>query len=228
MIIDKWIDKGNEILFQMITHHHQDHWQATTHLKEKYDIPIALHPEFNSHFEVNKLLPDIILENKQVINLGMDKFNNIEWQLNVEFLPGHAKDHISLIDQRFGALICGDIIAGIGTVLIEDYEDYMKSLEYLKSLNITTIFPGHGPVIKNGKQTILDYIKHRRMRETMIFDFIKENKSNTLSKITREVYSNIPTSFLSIAEQQVKVYLEYFKKKELIEFDKINSYYYLI
>jgi glyoxylase-like metal-dependent hydrolase (beta-lactamase superfamily II)/8-oxo-dGTP pyrophosphatase MutT (NUDIX family) len=228
LIIDKWLEGGDEIMFQTITHHHEDHWQAALHLKDKYEIPIALHPNFNSNFENVRLPADITLTHNYEIDLGKDKYNNLDWKLNVLFLPGHANDHIAIIDQRFGAFICGDIIAGTGTVIIEDYDDYMNTLEYLASLNITTLFPGHGPIIKDGNKTIIDYIKHRKTREEMILNFLKISRFNTLSEITSNVYKDIPVSFHVIAEHQVRVYMDYFKKKNLVVYDEIQNSYELI
>ena len=44
----------------------------------------------------------------------------------------------------------------------------MDSLEKLKSLNPSTIYPGHGPVLNDAMATITGYIEHRIARERQV------------------------------------------------------------
>jgi glyoxylase-like metal-dependent hydrolase (beta-lactamase superfamily II) len=228
LIIDNWLDNGDEILFQVITHHHKDHWDASMHLREKYDLPIAFHREFNSYLNSEKLPHDIDLTDDYEIQLGMDSFSDLKWRIKVKNLPGHSKDHLVLLDQRFKALISGDIISGIGTVIIEDLDDYMNSLEYLRKENVSTIFPGHGPIITDGNKVINDYISHRKARGEMILQTLRNNIKITISEITKLVYKDIPTSFLIVAEEQVKIYLKYYERKKLVKYNEMKQVFELI
>jgi glyoxylase-like metal-dependent hydrolase (beta-lactamase superfamily II) len=223
LIIDNWLDNGDEILFQVLTHHHKDHWDASMHLREKYDLPIAFHREFKSYLNSENLIHDIDLTDDYEVNLGMDNFNDIKWKIKIKNLPGHSKDHLVLLDQRFNALVSGDIISGIGTVIIEDLEDYMNSLEYLRGVNVSTIFPGHGPIITDGSKVINDYISHRKVRGQMILQTIKNNRKITISEITKLVYKDIPESFLIVAEEQVKIYMKYFLRKNLVKYNEMRQ-----
>ena len=44
----------------------------------------------------------------------------------------------------------------------------MTSLEKIKSLNPSIIYPGHGPVLSDAMTTITGYIEHRMERERQV------------------------------------------------------------
>ena len=73
--------------------------------------------------------------------------------------------------------------------------------------------PGHGPVIYEGKQVILQYISHRNIRGEQILAFLRNNGEQTTLSITKQVYQDVPVSFLEIAHRQVEVYIKYFVEK---------------
>ena len=52
--------------------------------------------------------------------------------------------------------------------VFEELGPYMKSLEKLLSLGPGVLYPGHGPVVKDGAATIQHYLTHRRAREQQV------------------------------------------------------------
>ncbi|MCQ2056548.1 MAG: MBL fold metallo-hydrolase [archaeon] len=73
--------------------------------------------------------------------------------------PGHTSGSISIIDEISGALFSGDtvFIDGVGNTSHPTGSSRMlvNSLEKLHRLNITGLYPGHGPTIKkNGAMYI--------------------------------------------------------------------------
>jgi hydroxyacylglutathione hydrolase len=81
-----------------------------------------------------------------LINEG---FNLSEYGFEAKILhiPGHTKGSIGIITEQ-GDLISGDTFANTGKPQIApnayNYKELTKSFERLKSLNINTIYPGHG------------------------------------------------------------------------------------
>jgi ribonuclease/clavin/mitogillin len=51
----------------------------------------------------------------------------------------------------------------------------MNSLRKIKELNADTIYPGHGPVVKNAAERIDAYISHRNKRNEQILDVLKQS-----------------------------------------------------
>ena len=56
------------------------------------------------------------------------------------FIPGHAPGHIVLVDDHSMSAIVGDMVAGIGAIIIDpddagDMRAYMDSLRQLRELS---------------------------------------------------------------------------------------------
>ena len=126
----------------LLTHHHTDHWAGIPYLREELSIPVMAHQKTKELLQ-DQLTIDKVLKNEDVLNLGFDTKQR-EWKLEVVFTGGHSKDHITFLDKRFNALFAGDMVAGVGTVLVKDMAEYLKSIDLLLSKNIGIILPGHG------------------------------------------------------------------------------------
>ena len=65
--------------------------------------------------------------------------------------PGHSDDALCLYHAQAGFLVAGDTVrnflGGEWNPLLTDPAEYMLSMRRLFELRITTIFPGHGPLI---------------------------------------------------------------------------------
>ncbi|MHA1944135.1 MAG: MBL fold metallo-hydrolase [Candidatus Thorarchaeota archaeon] len=84
--------------------------------------------------------PDIFLKDRQYIaEFGFDA--------TVHHLPGHSKGSIGLLTAD-GDLFCGDVFTNVSmpkeSDLLSNRNDYIKSLERIQSLDIQTVYPGHG------------------------------------------------------------------------------------
>ena len=72
--------------------------------------------------------------------------------------------------------------------MFEDLHDYMKSLEFIKSLKPQIIYPGHGPIVKNPIQHIEMYISNRNKREQQILKTLSDHNPKSSSEIVELVY----------------------------------------
>jgi len=66
--------------------------------------------------------------------------------------PGHADDAILLHHAEAGFLVCGDTIrnffGGEWNPLVCDRNDERRTRALIRSLHVTVIFPGHGPILE--------------------------------------------------------------------------------
>jgi len=84
--------------------------------------------------------PDIFLED------GHD-LSEYGFDARVVHIPGHSKGSIGILTTG-GDLFCGDLLVNMNkpakNTLIDDSAELDASVERLKTLEIKTVYPGHG------------------------------------------------------------------------------------
>jgi len=162
--IFKFMDK-NCIKLKIIanTHGHPDHTCGNGLMKNKFNAAIAIHKNdapligplsrLNAeNFGFSNFSPpaDLLLQEGDLITFGKETLKVIE-------TPGHTRGSISLIGKD--KIFTGDtLFAGsIGRIdFPESSEKEMRlSLEKLETMQDNlTVYPGHGPTTKLGKEKI--------------------------------------------------------------------------
>jgi glyoxylase-like metal-dependent hydrolase (beta-lactamase superfamily II)/8-oxo-dGTP pyrophosphatase MutT (NUDIX family) len=210
--LDEMIAEGRRVKEIIITHLHPDHVGGVNALKAHLGgaVPVAAHrhtaealSELNSDVHVDRLIED-----GDVITLEGEP------QLSLKALhtPGHARGHLCFHDADRGALLTGDNIVGVGSVLIDPPEgnmrDYLNSLERMRSLpNLSVLFGGHGPAVATPYQKIDEYISHRLEREQNILDAVREGATDP-KQIVAKVYTDVNPKAYAMAERAVLAHLE--------------------
>jgi endoribonuclease LACTB2 len=127
------------------------------------------------------------------------------------FTPGHAPDHLCyyLVEEK--AVFTGDVVLGAGTTIIPDgtgdLGQYMDSLRRLLALDVETIYPAHGPVIRDAKGKIREYIAHRELRERQVMAALKEGPLE-VPAIVKRIYTDVPQFLHAAAAQSVRSHLK--------------------
>ena len=125
--------------------------------------------------------------------------------LRAVFSPGHTYDHMAFILEEEDAMFTADNVLGHGTAVFEDLAAYLSSLEKMRGLFHGRAYPGHGPVIGDGPSKILEYIRHRKLREDQVIQVLKSSKSSpgvdirsgkpenwTSMEIVKIIYKSVP------------------------------------
>ena len=195
----------------VLTHHHADHVGGALKLQETTGAKIAAHPLTQQllDFQVDELL-----------NEG-DVISTDAGFWKVLHTPGHAPGHICLRNAGIGTIIAGDMVAGIGTILIDppqgNLAEYLASLTRLRDLKPRLLMPAHGPVIENGEAYLNQYIEHRHERTRQIVSHLSEIPEANADELAQAIYAElVPLSFLPIAARQVTAHLEWLKQEGLI------------
>ncbi len=182
--------KGN-LIAVFYTHGHRDHLADEGLLKEAFDVPIwSASPT-----------ADRVLEDGEVLQLGSQNWT-------VLHTPGHHPEHLCLISDS--GLIAGDMVAGIGTILVPpgqgDMMTYIEQLERLLDLDPHLIFPSHGPVIPLPSRTLEHYIRHRSIRHDKVLATVEQGNSE-LDLIAKIAYQDTPNAHPGLAVDQTLSHL---------------------
>jgi glyoxylase-like metal-dependent hydrolase (beta-lactamase superfamily II) len=133
------------------------------------------------------------------------------WSLRVMHTPGHARGHVCVFEENSGSLITGDLMAGLGTIVIDPPEGHMAtyfdSLQRMRELPVSALFPAHGPVMANAKARIQEYIDHRLERERRILSAWDRGHREP-ADIVREVYTDVAPTMYALAERSVVAHWE--------------------
>jgi glyoxylase-like metal-dependent hydrolase (beta-lactamase superfamily II) len=125
--------------------------------------------------------------------------------------PGHAADHFCFLLDR--ACFTGDLILGEGSTIVGPREmggslaDYMLSLEKLRALDLTTLYPGHGPEVTDPEAKIAEYIEHRMMRERRLVAAL-ERGERSKAALLAEVWDDVPEQLRGAAAIAMQAHLE--------------------
>ena len=101
-----------------------------------------------------------ILEHGDIVDLGDRAFDAIH-------TPGHSPGGIALFERKTGILLSGDIVYD-GPLIDDAYhsnpDDYVRSLERLRSLKVSIVHGGHFPSFGPTRlgQVIAEYLDVRR------------------------------------------------------------------
>jgi glyoxylase-like metal-dependent hydrolase (beta-lactamase superfamily II) len=126
--------------------------------------------------------------------------------------PGHRFDHLCFYLQGQRTLFAGDLVAGVGTVVISppegDLIDYLHSLERLQGMAIAEIVPAHGPTISEPQAKLREYISHRMQRERQVLEALQAMpRGVTIPELVRHIYTDVDPALHPIAAHSVEAHL---------------------
>jgi glyoxylase-like metal-dependent hydrolase (beta-lactamase superfamily II) len=179
----------------LITHGHPDHVGGAATLRARLGIAIYA---FNRQ---GTPIADEEVADGTTFPIGDDRLRAIH-------TPGHSLDHLCYYLERGRTLFAGDLVAGAGTVVVDDMFDYLASLQRLQLLDITEMVPAHGPVISDPQAKLAEYIAHRLEREQQILNALQRfPQGTTISKIVSIIYADVDPRLHPVAAHSVNAHL---------------------
>lgn len=185
-----------------LTHHHADHTGGIAHLAEHWQLPIWAHAETAARINLPVART---LEGGETIALG-------DRRLSVIYTPGHAPGHLCFVDETMRFAAVGDMVAGIGTILIDpsegDMAAYLDSLAALETLSLRVLLPAHGPPIAEPAAKLAAYVRHRLWREAKILAALTARSPATATELVTVAYDDTPVMLHGLAERSLVAHLE--------------------
>jgi glyoxylase-like metal-dependent hydrolase (beta-lactamase superfamily II) len=196
----------------VLTHGHADHAQATQELRlqaaqawkrRRYGDDVRgranLVPIFAARGEVDVVLAD----------------GDPAGPFTTVATPGHAPDHLAYL-LADGAVFSGDAVLGRGSVGLVPGEGadgrsslgaYLDGLRRLRALPLTTIYPGHGPVVEDPAGKLDEYLEHRLDRERRLVAALHAGR-RSVDELLDEVWDDVPPDLRGAAAVTLAAHLE--------------------
>jgi len=166
--------KPGNLKLIVLTHGDFDHAGNVAYLRNKFDTKIAMHNDDSGmveqgnmfwnrnkgNFLIRKIAPILFRFGKSArfspdlyIEDGYD-FSEYGFDAKVLYIPGHSRGSIGILTTD-GDMFCGDLLEntkkpGLNSIM-DDLTAANASVEKLKSLEINTVYPGHGKPFPMGQ-----------------------------------------------------------------------------
>ena len=173
------------------THHHPDHVGGVEVLVRELGLPLWAHDATATRIDVPVARKLVDGE-----TLVLDGPAPQRW--DVLHTPGHAPGHVCLWNPDARALVVGDMVASVGTILIAPHDGdmrvYLEQLERLAGLGARVALPAHGEPIEDPTVLFRYYVRHRLAREAKVATAVSAcgPEGGTLDEILARAYDDTP------------------------------------
>ncbi len=191
---------GRPLAMVLLTHHHGDHVGGAQALAAEQGVPIAAHANTARRL-AGKVAATRLLEAGETLD---------DFAVTCVYTPGHADGHLCF--EHGGASIVGDMVAGLGWILIDpvegDMAQYLASLEILLAREATQLLPAHGPMVADGPAKLREYIQHRTMREDRVLAALAAMTDAALADLMPMAYADTPQPLWPLAQRVLRAHLD--------------------
>jgi glyoxylase-like metal-dependent hydrolase (beta-lactamase superfamily II) len=119
-----------------------------------------------------------------------------------------------LWNEDEGLVIVGDMVASVGTILIDPVDGHMRvyieQLERLAQLGARCALPAHGEPIDRPAELFRHYVEHRLRREAKILGAVVRSGSAgaTVAELVPDAYDDVPARTWPIALYSLQAHLK--------------------
>lgn len=155
--------EGLSITAIWLTHAHLDHVAGIAAVKERFDVPVWLHPADRALYDrapnqarvlLGADMPPLPPPDREIVPGDPVRVGTCEFE--VRYAPGHSPGHVVFVTD--GAALVGDVLfagsvgrvdlpGGNGATLARSIRDQLLTLP-----DETIVYPGHGPETTIGRE----------------------------------------------------------------------------
>jgi glyoxylase-like metal-dependent hydrolase (beta-lactamase superfamily II)/8-oxo-dGTP pyrophosphatase MutT (NUDIX family) len=189
------------------THHHRDHVGGARALAARLGLPLWGH-RLTAERLAGELRFDRLIDDGERIALD----GPVPVTLRAVHTPGHAPGHLCLVEEASGAMIAGDMVAGVGTILVEpndgDMALYLESLERMRREAPSVLLPAHGWPLHRADAVLAHYVAHRLEREAKVRDALGRHGGPARPMdLVPDAYGDAPKAVWPLAAMSTEAHL---------------------
>ena len=198
---------GGRLCGIWLTHHHEDHVAGAAALRRQFDVPVWAHESTAARLVETGLRIDRRFEGGELVTLA----GSPALRIRIVHTPGHASGHLCFFEERTKTLLCGDMLSGFGTVVINPPDgsmvEYLESLQELADLGARVILPSHGTMMRDAAESLAKARQHRLWREQRVFDAWLNGQRQPEAMLD-SVYDDLDPRAKPLAVRQIVAHLE--------------------
>jgi glyoxylase-like metal-dependent hydrolase (beta-lactamase superfamily II)/8-oxo-dGTP pyrophosphatase MutT (NUDIX family) len=192
----------------LLTHHHPDHREHADELARRLGIGLAMSRDSAERIAAGtpKFFDGLTL---QLLADGDVVSHWLGRPVRVLAVPGHDEGQIALMPDDRAWCIVGDLIQGVGTVVIHKPEGNMKryfeSLRRIIALDPKIILPSHGMAMGTTYR-LQETLKHREQRESTVLELHRAGQS--LEQMLDLIYRDVDPRLRPYARMNIEAHLD--------------------
>ena len=197
---------GVDLVF--LTHHHPDHREHADEIARRYGVPLGLSAD--THARIRARAGAAYFDGLEVRHYA-EGDTLTRWQgeaVRLVAVPGHDEGQLAPMAESRAWCIVGDLIQGVGTVVIAppegDMRKYFDTLRKVIALDPAVILPSHGMALGT-THFLKKALEHRERRERQIRE--RHNAGMAEDQILAEVYGAVDPRLLPLARQNIRSHL---------------------
>ena len=202
---------GERVTHVFTTHTHLDHSPLAHPLAQwagakVYGVPDPAGSSDHASLEEDGqegFAPDVLVKDGDV-------FTGPGWTLEAIATPGHMSNHVCYALREENALFSGDHIMGWSTTVISPPDgnmgDYYRSLDKIRARGFATLWPTHGPPVREVTPFIDAYAAHRRAREEAIMARLQAGDT-LIQDMVKVIYKDVDVRLHAPAAHSVLAHM---------------------
>lgn len=202
--VSEW---GVDLVF--LTHHHPDHREYADELARRFRVPIGISEDSEQRIRARAGSDFFIGTDVRRYSEGDVLTHWLGEPVRLLSVPGHDEGQLAPMPESRRWCIVGDLIQGVGTVVIAPPEGnmrkYFSSLERIIELDPSVILPSHGLALGT-THYLKAALAHRIEREQVIGRLHRSGR--TEDEILGDVYRDVDPRLLPLARLNIRSHLD--------------------
>lgn len=209
--------RGMGITTVFLTHHHPDHRERADRVARELGAEMVMSPDTRERIgqDVPGFFDGLSV---RLVGEGATITRWLGHAVQVLEVPGHDQGQLALMPENRSWCLVGDLIQGIGTVVIHKPEGHMgryfESMQRIIDLDPAVIVPSHGMPMGTTYR-LRATLHHRREREAAVLAL--HRRGQTMEQMLQALYQDVDRRLWPLALHNIEGHLDKLREEGRLE-----------